>query len=476
MKNKYEAVVVEKQIIYGMGNIVVVTGWTPKTLVEKKLPADSYAAIGNLYSPNRGIEMLFINLLNNPQVNTVVALKGTRNDSISRSVEKLECIFNKGITTEELRDLSEVLTVEHVDSLRTNIDLVVVETINDLQEAVEINNQPDFIPTREKIKIQPLYTDKENIPGPKAGYIFSGKFYPSWLKLLKTINTYGKLVDSPYGSTKELICVNLILTDSFEDLYKNCEKFNLDREFIDEYLSQYLDENHEPEKSRDTYTYADRLYRRKGNQLEKAIEVLIKPTSGDRRVVLSLWESESDLDSLYPPCLVWIQALVREEKLNFIASFRSSEVFGALPGNVLGIRKLQEEIVSKMNLKGVGVSLGFLSLELNSAHINSTNLPDVVPYLEKSKKRVEQDFIDPTGRFIISLLADESMLEVDWWTNENTSIKTYKIPVEIESVHDLMKNILVDNPSINIEHYSYLYKECISAVLNHQNNQQYLQF
>lgn len=68
------------QVLRGEGRVVVVTGWTVRQSVAKQLEPGEYAAIGQLYSPTRGISLLLRNLLANPQVQDLVILSATKED------------------------------------------------------------------------------------------------------------------------------------------------------------------------------------------------------------------------------------------------------------------------------------------------------------------------------------------------------------------------------------------------------------
>lgn len=77
---KYNALCKPNQLIYGSGQIAVITGWTSKDVVRKYLSSDVYAVIGELYSSSRGLSFLIRNLLNNPHVRFMVALNATKQD------------------------------------------------------------------------------------------------------------------------------------------------------------------------------------------------------------------------------------------------------------------------------------------------------------------------------------------------------------------------------------------------------------
>jgi thymidylate synthase len=93
---KYNALYKPNQLICGTGKTCVVTGWTVKNIVAKHLQRSDFAAIGNLYSPTRGINFLIRNLLANPHVRYLVILNGTREDRNSGGGKCLLDFFRQG--------------------------------------------------------------------------------------------------------------------------------------------------------------------------------------------------------------------------------------------------------------------------------------------------------------------------------------------------------------------------------------------
>lgn len=98
---RYNPVVKPNQLIIGDGNLVIVTGWTPKKTVAQKLPSTHYAAIGNLYSPMRGISFLVRNLLANPRFNHLLILDLTKEDENAGACACLYDFFAHGVREED---------------------------------------------------------------------------------------------------------------------------------------------------------------------------------------------------------------------------------------------------------------------------------------------------------------------------------------------------------------------------------------
>src|ERR671917_349930 len=93
---KYKPLHKPNQLIYGTGQTAVVTGWTVKGAISKKLQPDEYGVIGQLYSPTRGISLLIRNLLANPHVRFLVVLNATKEDQNAGGCKCLLDFFRNG--------------------------------------------------------------------------------------------------------------------------------------------------------------------------------------------------------------------------------------------------------------------------------------------------------------------------------------------------------------------------------------------
>jgi thymidylate synthase len=92
---QYKALYKPNQLIYGLGQTAVITGWTVKQAIAKHLQPQEYAVIGQLYSPTRGINILVRNLLANPHVRYLVVLNATKEDKNAGAGECLLDFFRK---------------------------------------------------------------------------------------------------------------------------------------------------------------------------------------------------------------------------------------------------------------------------------------------------------------------------------------------------------------------------------------------
>jgi thymidylate synthase len=88
-KFEYKPLYKPNQLICGTGQTAIVSGWTVKSAIGKKLQPNEFAVIGQLYSPTRGINFLIRNLLCNPHVRFLVILNATKEDR--NSVQQRAC-------------------------------------------------------------------------------------------------------------------------------------------------------------------------------------------------------------------------------------------------------------------------------------------------------------------------------------------------------------------------------------------------
>jgi thymidylate synthase len=133
------------QVICGQGFTVIVTGWTLRQAIAKRLEPSDYAAIGQLYSPTRGISVLVRNLLCNPHVRHLIAIAATSEDHNAGGCACVRDFFERGVTpgqTETGRDcwrinseingfLDSEIPLEAIEQLRANVQCHFVTSSRD---------------------------------------------------------------------------------------------------------------------------------------------------------------------------------------------------------------------------------------------------------------------------------------------------------------------------------------------------------
>jgi thymidylate synthase len=155
------------------------------------------------------------------------------------------------------------------------------------------------------------------------------------------------------------------------------------RGFSEDYLRTYADEFMQGRgKMQDdfAYTYHERIFKRWGNQVTKAIEVLRKNPS-TRRCLISLWDPATDLEHPNPPCLNFIWLVIRGDHLELHPVYRSHHLAtitksgklmegeGAFVPNLYALATLQKYIAEQL-----GITRGPLVLSDFSGHLYMTEV------------------------------------------------------------------------------------------------------
>ncbi len=363
----------QNQLICGSGQTAIITGWTVRQAVVKPFNNKEFAVIGNLYSPTRGISPLIRNLLANPHVRFLVVLKATKEDKNSGSCECLLDFFRQGFTQGK-SDLGRDCWVIN-SPIRGYIDIEIDrESLEKLRSAIECQEATSI---EEAINLVKSYSQKEPIepwgeplffpeekkhptvlPGYRYGHRIEGKtIAQTWVKILHRIKTTGTIRPSQYGQWQELIDLVAIVTDEPRDLYfPDPNYLPIEREFIEDYRSQMLDDAMPREGVK--YTYGQRLRSWFGcDQIEQAIQKLIA-TKDSSRVVMSLWDVQKDNNNDSPPCLNHIWLRIVDNELSLTATFRSNDMFSAWPANAMGLIALQEYIINEVESRWRSPSLG----------------------------------------------------------------------------------------------------------------------
>lgn len=102
----------------------------------------------------------------------------------------------------------------------------------------------------------------------------------------------------------------------------------------------------EPPNENEIYTYGSRI--NEGNQLAKAMDMLLK-TPQTNQAVIEVGRRE-DIDLHEPSCLRGIQFVFDNDKLNMFVWFRSHDIFAGLPENFFGLSQLLADVAEYAGL------------------------------------------------------------------------------------------------------------------------------
>ena len=283
----YQAIYKKDQLIYGNGNVVVVTGWTPKERIAKQLDPNFYAVIGNLYSATRGINILIRNLLASPQIDKLLIISTTREDRNAGSCQCLYDFFEYGFTAGitdtgqpcwRIRSKNPGYIDKEIPSdslvlLRESISVIYQEEVCDYQKIV--------FPVKEKIRLsQEIYPIIQKLPNtfpaPLYGHRIEGKtIAETWVKILHRIKTTGTIRPTGYGGQwQELIDLMAVITDEPEGFYfPHSNYLPIDKDFLQNYIPQILED--QPYQEGVKYTYGQRIRSWFGkDQIQQVIDKL----------------------------------------------------------------------------------------------------------------------------------------------------------------------------------------------------------
>ena len=116
------------------------------------------------------------------------------------------------------------------------------------------------------------------------------------------------------------------------------------------------------------YTYSERLQNYQGrNQLIDIVNRL-KQDKGSNRAVAVTFNPFIDNNREDIPCLQLIQALVRNNKLILSVYFRSNDLYGAFPSNMMFLTYVGMKIANEL-----GVQFDYIDYHCSSLHIYETD-------------------------------------------------------------------------------------------------------
>ena len=469
---EYKALHKPNQLIYGLGQTAVITGWTVKQAIAKHLQPEDYAVIGQLYSPTRGINLLIRNLLYNPHVRYLIVLNATKED---KNAGAGECLldffrngFKEGVCDTGLRcwvinsatpgytgyiDLDvQASALQH---LRQSVKCQEAKTINDAvsfvksyaqQEALAAWGEPlDFLmPT-----IEPTV-----LPGPRYGHRIEGKtIAETWVKIIHRIKTTGTIRPTGYdGQWQELIDLIAIITEEPSHFYfPEPNYLPVDPHFLEEYTSQILHDA--PYREGLKYTYGQRLRSWfKHDQIEQVIKKLIGEIDA-ASAVMNLWDVK-DHETGGSPCLNHIWLRVVDNELSLTATFRSNDMFAAWPANAMGLRALQQHIRDEIAQRcEYDFKMGPLITISQSAHIYDDTWDNAERLIANQYAAIfnQRDYYDPSGNFVIEVDGKEIVI-THTTPGSGEVIKSYRGKNPLS----LLREICATSPAIQPEHTGYL--------------------
>lgn len=506
-------------------NVGVAFLWTMRDSIIPKLEKENLAIAANFYTP-AGIGPMIRNILGNPFIGYFILLgeeysSKSSGDKISEltSANAIRKFFEKGINKDRKIDGFE--NAVYIDK---NIPIESIEKIRKNVEFIDLNKKMPKASLEEKIKeanklIKRLtkkgcFTEPQVFDYEKTAESFSYEGGPivvhgtnipdSWIKMVGNIYRYGRnnLMNANTDRLVKEINDMVVVVHNPQDMDLSINPFlvPLTKEKIEAYKKEILSPLLPEGKA---YTYGNKLrayyypspeeikklvktkeykdfefkqgpwldknvsYKKNYceiNQIQDVIDVL-KRDPYSKACVAMTWHPADELMRKHKssPCLVFIQAIVQEEKLNLTVFFRSHDMTQGWPENAYGCAAIQAEIA-----KAINVEPGLLIIISGSAQIYNNYYNQVEQVLKKynslvktcSDKRGNYQIKIEKKEIVVTLLHPETGVELEKYTGK--------------TAYELRDKIALVN-SLNTDHAIYLGTELAIAELKLKSKKPYEQ-
>ena len=198
--------------------------------------------------------------------------------------------------------------------------------------------------------------------------IYNGKYtYKDDSKIKEVIGVH-KQIKNPYSNSIINISADKFASYVKEGIFDIAE-YPIKGEALFDYVTS-LDDEHQIYLDDDgfIYTYSERLQNYNDiNQLDVIINRLNKNINSNRAIAVT-YNPMVDMNRQDIPCLQLIQALVRNDKLILSVYFRSNDLYGAFPSNMMFLTYLGMKIADKL-----GIKFDYIDYHCSSLHVYETD-------------------------------------------------------------------------------------------------------
>jgi len=421
-------------------NVGVAFLWTVRDSILPKLEQENLAIAANFYTP-AGIEPMIRNTLANPYVRYIILLgeeySSKKKESVVvelTSANAIRAFFARGINPERKIDgfgssvyIDKNIPMEAIEMMRKNVELIDLNQLMptaSFDEKIARANELIRSLSKKEPFAEPMVFGYEKSDGafPYEGgpiVVHGGRIPDAWIKMMGNVWRYGRsnLMNANTDRlVKEINNMTVVVHDPQNiDLSLNPFLVPLTREKIEAYKAEILSPVLPVGKA---YTYGNKLraysypapqkirelvetddykdfefkqcpwldwnvnYAGGGceiDQIQDIIDVL-KLDKCSKACVAMTWHPADELMRKHKssPCLVLIQALVQDEKLNLTVFFRSHDMTQGWPENAYGCAAIQAEIA-----KAIGLPTGLLIIISGSAQIYNNYFKQVEEMLGK---------------------------------------------------------------------------------------------
>ncbi len=364
------------------------------------------------------------NILANPSIR-YLALTGT---SLTDSDEALIKFFKNGVDTEwkiigNGGQIDLDLPIQAIEDIRANVKLFDLRGTQQSAESVhQIISQLKPLPPFAEPRIFPKTSPTtQSFPSEFVGFnLRQNTIIEAWLQAIWIVMFLGETSPTDYGlQQKEVLALLSVIDEPLTRMGALPIWAPFKSDDVEAYLAKFFQAE---ERADIAYNYGHRLQSYwSENQIELIANELHR-SGHSRRAVANLWDSDNDNKSADPPCLITIQAAIRNEHLHLSAYIRSNDIFRAYPLNAASLAALQAQLAGTL----AGVKIGTLSILSFSAHIYSdcwNACHDALRDAIKLQTRFEQD---PRGSFVFRFNNNE--LIADHYSPAGDLIQTLTAP------------------------------------------------
>ena len=392
-------------------NVGVCSLWTERDVVKRLIGDKSqYAVIGNLYSA-QGINAMIRNVMANPKIRYII-LWGAE---MSLSGQSLLQLIKEGVDDKRMikggrGEIEAEIPLSAIDQFRRSVEVldlrgkdrqVLKKTLKSLKPKEAFAKQAKvFRPSQPKVKL---------LPSEMTGFrVESAKVAKTWLKLLNTINQYGRPKHTRYtqkNELKEILNLTAVVSNENPDKVYFPKYLPFSQAELKAYYPEIMTARKIPGVA---YNYGERL--RKHFQVDqiKKMKQLIKTRPASKKMLAVTVDVNLDWGRVNKgdtPCLTQVLGSVYNSRFYLTGHFRSQDMVHGWPRNAFGLRRLQQDIA-----KSAGYKMGALVIITHSAHIYSDDFK-LVENLLKDNYEKELGFtaavhfeFDPRGNMVVEVI------------------------------------------------------------------------
>jgi thymidylate synthase len=428
-------------------SVGICTLWTPRSHISAGLEDASYAVVGNLYS-REGIGLLVRNVLASPTLRHLVVCGA----DLSGTGQALSLLIKEGARAHPGL-VDPAIPAEAVDEFCHGVAVHDYRGERDPQRLRHIVEGLDRSAQIRRPRLFPRPEPRvETYPTEPDGLVVrADSVAETWLRALADLMRFGEVTPTEYGSRQREV-LNLLMVVEREDPHEPELPFWLpvSRELIEQYARQVLEHTSDHGLS---YTYGSRLRALRGTDQLDGMAAELQRCGHSRRAVAVLWDPEQDRLSSQPPCLISVQARLKDDTLHLMAYLRSSDVHRAWPLNAFALLRMQALLARRLGVP----KLGPLATLAGSAHVYEESWPAVSTLIDQQARAERSPRLqrDPRGSFAIRVIS--SLIEVEHFGTDGRRIARY----ESDSVEDLQRRIA---PFVSLPaHALYLGRELALA-------------